>query len=138
MAELTTEQKEARAANKAARLAAEEVARQARDAQYAAEEAARLAAMPMTLLALMARSDAVALDYRVYAMPDAPELSVEFHDKYGDPTRLVLTSNDYDVQQVDNDIASKEFEVEEARKKAARRNEALSKLTADDRKALGI
>lgn len=135
MAALTEEQKATRAANKVARLASAEVAREAREAQYAAEEATRLAAMPMTLLALMARSEAVSLDYRVYA---SPELSVEFRDKYGDPTRLVLTSSEEDVRQVEYDIESKEFEVEEARKKEERRQAALAKLSDEDRKALGI
>ena len=109
----------------------------AREEEQAEAEKARLAAMPLTLLSLMARADECGLGYQV--MTNAlGDLTVQFSDKYGDRTHLLLTSSSSAVYNVTLDIESKEEELAEQRALAARRHAAIAKLTKEDLTALGL
>lgn len=103
----------------------------------AAEEPARLAAMPLTLLSLMARSTACGLDTKV-SRNLTGDIIVSFNDRYGDFRVLSLSSSGQAVYNVECGIEMKEAADADARDLEARRRAARAKLTAKDLEVLGL
>jgi len=113
------------------------VARALLESQRAEAEKARLAAMPMTLLKLIARAGDCGLMTHA-SFSTTGDLVVQFNDKYGDFTVLNLVSTEQQVRLVEIDIEHKEEDVAEERALEARRQAARAKLTHDDLDALGL
>lgn len=111
--------------------------RQQEEATRAEAEKARLAAMPLTLLTLLARADACGLGYQVNHSATG-DIVVKIDDQYGDHTALNLNSASSAVHGVELDIQFKEEAIAEQRALEARRQVARAKLTEDDLIALGL